>query len=148
MASFVDALNLFLIVIFFFGFSRHGSFSNDLKLKIVVGHFLHFSIIVLYYGWLVLLSNHFLRRNLQNFFLLHVKILCFWLTCRRISHKTHHHNHGRVENNESWHPVCFFFVALFQPTWRLQDEVFVYTVYVIVQVEENLYKFGQTDSFL
>ena len=41
----------------------------------------------------------------------------------------------------------FFFFALFQPTWRLLDEVFVYTVYVIVEVEENLYEFGQTDSF-
>jgi predicted RNA-binding protein with PUA-like domain len=25
--------------------------------------------------------------------------------CRRISHRTHHQNHGHVENDESWHPV-------------------------------------------
>lgn len=27
------------------------------------------------------------------------------LLCRRISHRTHHQNHGHVENDESWHPV-------------------------------------------
>jgi len=24
----------------------------------------------------------------------------------RISHRTHHQNHGHVENDESWHPVA------------------------------------------
>ena len=24
---------------------------------------------------------------------------------RRISHRTHHQNHGHAENDESWHPV-------------------------------------------
>ncbi|KAJ6819437.1 omega-3 fatty acid desaturase, chloroplastic-like [Iris pallida] len=52
----------------------HGSFSSDLKLNSVVGHFLHSSILVPYHGW-------------------------------RISHRTHHQNHGHVENDESWHPL-------------------------------------------
>jgi hypothetical protein len=26
---------------------------------------------------------------------------------RRISHRTHHQNHGHVEKDESWHPVRF-----------------------------------------
>ncbi|KAL0321864.1 UNVERIFIED_CONTAM: Omega-3 fatty acid desaturase, chloroplastic [Sesamum calycinum] len=53
----------------------HGSFSNDPKLNSVVGHLLHSSILVPYMDGM------------------------------RISHRTHHQNHGHVENDESWHPL-------------------------------------------
>lgn len=26
--------------------------------------------------------------------------------CRRVSHRTHHQNHGHIEKDESWVPVC------------------------------------------
>jgi fatty acid desaturase len=31
---------------------------------------------------------------------------------RRISHRTHHQNHGHVEKDESWHPVGFLSPSL------------------------------------
>lgn len=31
---------------------------------------------------------------------------------RRISHRTHHQNHGHVENDESWHPVSGFLLLM------------------------------------
>ncbi|KAH7843119.1 hypothetical protein Vadar_012872 [Vaccinium darrowii] len=31
----------------------------------------------------------------------------------RISHRTHHQNHGHVENDESWHPVSFVVIYCF-----------------------------------
>jgi len=31
---------------------------------------------------------------------------------RRISHRTHHQNHGHVEKDESWHPVGFLSLSL------------------------------------
>jgi fatty acid desaturase len=34
------------------------------------------------------------------------------MDCRRISHRTHHQNHGHVEKDESWHPVAICSVAL------------------------------------
>ncbi|KAJ0987667.1 hypothetical protein J5N97_006023 [Dioscorea zingiberensis] len=52
----------------------HGSFSDNVRLNNLVGHFLHSFILVPYHGW-------------------------------RISHRTHHQNHGHVEKDESWHPL-------------------------------------------
>lgn len=39
------------------------------------------------------------------------------LQYRRISHKTHHNNHGHVERDESWVPVkvLMFMLLLFLP---------------------------------
>lgn len=34
--------------------------------------------------------------------------LCFLYFYRRISHRTHHQNHGNVDNDESWVPVIVF----------------------------------------
>uniref|UniRef100_A0A0A9D4V3 Uncharacterized protein n=1 Tax=Arundo donax TaxID=35708 RepID=A0A0A9D4V3_ARUDO len=37
-------------------------------------------------------------------------------TCRRISHRTHHQNHGHIEQDESWHPVSSFLLYITEKT--------------------------------
>jgi omega-3 fatty acid desaturase (delta-15 desaturase) len=87
--------------------SGHGSFSNNPKLNSVVGHILHSSILVPYHGWydgyypyvsyawLIFVPNCLDAK----------KDAVFEWNCRRISHRTHHQNHGHVEKDESWHPL-------------------------------------------
>ena len=45
------------------------------------------------------------------------KCIVLALFRRRISHRTHHQNHGHVENDESWHPVseiiCLWILCYF-----------------------------------
>uniref|UniRef100_A0A453IB21 Fatty acid desaturase N-terminal domain-containing protein n=1 Tax=Aegilops tauschii subsp. strangulata TaxID=200361 RepID=A0A453IB21_AEGTS len=82
----------------------HGSFSSNPKLNSVVGHILHSSILVPYNGWYDECMLYFL---LSCGIVIDAKkggVLCE-CNCRRISHRTHHQNHGHVEKDESWHPL-------------------------------------------
>lgn len=83
--------------------SGHGSFSDSKMLNSVVGHTLHSFILVPYDGWYFLLN--FLLSFFPSLLLFPIMNVFLYQHCRRISHRTHHQNHGHVENDESWHPV-------------------------------------------
>jgi hypothetical protein len=43
------------------------------------------------------------------------------MDCRRISHRTHHQNHGHVEKDESWHPVTAPLFCLCLGSWWIMQ---------------------------
>ncbi len=106
----------FTILCLVFGLnSGHGSFSDSPILNSVVGHILHSSILVPYHGWWVC-YNFLCQLSISQIFTRHMLRLSFKFaeilinytaleSYRRISHRTHHQNHGNVENDESWVPV-------------------------------------------
>lgn len=98
-----------------------------------MGHILHSSILVPYHGWYAPDKKFFYGLyTIQCVLAFNICFIafvffgnlhnskfevwsCWWpnalifgLIFRRISHRTHHQNHGHVENDESWHPVCKF----------------------------------------
>jgi fatty acid desaturase len=73
--------------------------------------------------------------------------LLFIFIYRRISHRTHHQNHGHVENDESWHPVSKFPVSTVSPFviffffLEISSSVFKAKVSVLfLQLSERIYK--------
>lgn len=62
---------------------------------------------------------------------------------RRISHRTHHQNHGHVENDESWHPVglfsSFFSLPNLEASWVC---LYLKMINIVAVVRENLQNFG------
>ena len=72
------------------------------------------------------------------------------LNCRRISHRTHHQNHGHVENDESWHPVsdiiCLwnlcYFVGLHYSIFAFAFLRFLNLFFLLflMQLPEKIYK--------
>ena len=108
----------------------HQSFSNNKALNDLVGNITHSSILVPYHGWRVSWFFAFVGEKGVVDWGVGVSISSFLMPLSllslqnlfssiplpspsplspplppQISHRTHHSNHGHVENDESWHPV-------------------------------------------
>lgn len=59
------------------------------------------------------ISHIFLQINTNIQSIINILIIVFYVYKRRISHRTHHQNHGHVENDESWVPVMAFSFYIF-----------------------------------
>lgn len=70
-----------------------------------------------------------------------------WVVCRRISHRTHHQNHGHVEKDESWHPVSGLLqLSILQSKFKDYLTIFEVMDFVwigtIAAVWEDIQEFG------